>query len=315
MLQRLRRAASRWKGRVREALVDPYEPMWIDGPDAASRLSRLAERAPEVGHALRQLTETGLARLPGNVPAEQCDALVTDFSRYCAEHAEHREFQDAHGLHDRLACLHTDSAPARRIGANPTVLRILEAAFERRPAIVGSLFFERGSEQDVHRDTPAFFTVPLNHFFGVWTALEDIAPESGRLVYFAGGHRAIADVPFRGTGLENMERYFSDVSAACNRAGLPLVEVEVRKGDTVIWHPQLPHGGSAIRNPRLSRRSIVFHYAPLGVPWYGPEDFFGPGQPPAHRPIDYVRDAAVPYFNFGAPKFFHNRKQGNFGEI
>jgi phytanoyl-CoA hydroxylase len=313
VLDRVRRSSRKWASSVRGVFVDRFAPLWIDAPDAREALA--AKRFdPATRTALEQLIDTGLARLPGNVAVRECDALVEDFARYCAAHPEHREFQDANGLHDRLACFHMSSEAAREVGTNANTLKVLEAAFDATPAIVGSLYFERGSEQDVHRDTPAFFTVPLNHFFGVWTALEDIRPDSGKLVYYAGGHRAIADRPFVGSGMQNMERYFSDITEACKRAGLPLVEVEAKKGDTFIWHPQLPHGGSAIRNPALSRRSIVFHYAPVGVPCYGAEAFFSPAPPKARAPIDYVPNAAIPYFNQGAPRFFVNRKQGNFRE-
>jgi len=287
--------------------------MWIDRPDAQIALEAKSMDAVTEG-ALKQLMETGLALLPGNVPAEQCDAVLEDFKRYCDEHPEHRKYQDDNGLHDRLACFHMSSAAALTVGTNRTTLKILEAAFEKTAVIVGSLFFERGSEQDVHRDTPAFFTVPLNHFFGVWTALEDIRQESGRLIYYSRGHRAIADQPFIGSGITNMERYFSEVVAACQRAGFPLVEVNAKKGDTVIWHPQLPHGGSAIKNRSLSRKSIVFHYAPVQVPCYGADAFFAAIPPKARIPMDYVPGKPTPYFNQGQPRFFVNRKEGNFDE-
>jgi len=313
MFDRVRRSSRQIASRVGGAFVDRYAPMWIDRPEARAALeSRRLD--PVTRAALGQLMEDGLARLPGNVPAEQCDAVLRDFARYCEGHPEHRKYQDEYGLHDRLACFHMKAASALAIGANPNTLRILEAAFDKPAAIVGSLFFERGSEQDIHRDTPAFFTVPLNHFFGVWTALEDIRPESGQLMYYVRGHRAIADRPFVGSGIANMERYFADVSAACRRAGCELVEVTAKKGDTFIWHPQLPHGGSAIRDRRLSRRSMVFHYVPLNVPCYGAEAFFGETPPRARVPLDYVAGSPTPCLNQGEPRFFFNRKEGNFDE-
>jgi phytanoyl-CoA hydroxylase len=40
------------------------------------------------------------------------------------------------------------------------------------------------------------------------------------------------------------------------------------KGDTAIWHPQTPHGGTEIRDLTRTRHSIVMHTTPAGVPLY-----------------------------------------------
>jgi ectoine hydroxylase-related dioxygenase (phytanoyl-CoA dioxygenase family) len=36
------------------------------------------------------------------------------------------------------------------------------------------------------------------------------------------------------------------------------------KGDVLIWHGMLIHGGDTIRNPCLTRKSYVCHYIPPG---------------------------------------------------
>jgi ectoine hydroxylase-related dioxygenase (phytanoyl-CoA dioxygenase family) len=33
-----------------------------------------------------------------------------------------------------------------------------------------------------------------------------------------------------------------------------------KKGDVFIWHAQLLHGGSPIKNPQITRKSLVSHY-------------------------------------------------------
>lgn len=66
------------------------------------------------------------------------------------------------------------SEAEKRICSNKGTAEILQAAFTSEFTVVGSLFFEKGSMQSIYRDTPAFFTNPLNHYFGVWNALEDI---------------------------------------------------------------------------------------------------------------------------------------------
>jgi ectoine hydroxylase-related dioxygenase (phytanoyl-CoA dioxygenase family) len=39
----------------------------------------------------------------------------------------------------------------------------------------------------------------------------------------------------------------------------------IKKGDAVIWHPGLMHGGSPATKPGATRYSSVFHFAPTGV--------------------------------------------------
>ena len=38
-----------------------------------------------------------------------------------------------------------------------------------------------------------------------------------------------------------------------------------KKGDVLVWHGNLSHEGTAIRNPDLTRKSYVTHYTSLGA--------------------------------------------------
>ncbi len=288
------------------------EPMWfLRDPDPLP----CADLAPAVRTALADLREHGVAVLPGNMPHDACDALVADFEAYCRSDPDSANYRDEHSLHERLACLHLASAAARRVAFDPSVLAIMSAAFRSPPLVVGSLFFEKGSTQDVHRDTPAFFTNPLNHFFGVWTALEDVRPGAGPLSYYRGGHRVAPDETLYGNAAIDSRTYFRTVVDACRAAGLELVELYPKKGDTVIWHPQLPHGGAPITRAGASRRSLVVHYIPDGVPIHGADTFFDPAKPVArsanYRKVRFQEGEAIDQVR---PRFFHNRYEGNFDE-
>ena len=37
-------------------------------------------------------------------------------------------------------------------------------------------------------------------------------------------------------------------------------QLEVKKGDVLIWHANVLHGGEKMTNPDSSRKSMVFHY-------------------------------------------------------
>ncbi len=215
-----------------------------------------------------------LAILPGHIASQDCDAVIHDFLAYCEAHPESAEYRDEFQLHERLACLHNSAESTLRVVTDPATLAILDAAFSGPSMVVGSLFFEKGSTQSIHRDTPAFFTNPLNHYLGVWRALEDVHEGSGPLIYFEKGHLVARDAEIFQKRDITERNYFSFVKDSCIKAGLREVAFYPKKGDTVIWHPELPHGGAAIAKPGTARRSLVAHYAPEGIPIYPPSAFF-----------------------------------------
>jgi ectoine hydroxylase-related dioxygenase (phytanoyl-CoA dioxygenase family) len=179
---------------------------------------------------------------------------------------------------------------------DPQVGDLLDAAFGYPAVVYSSLIFVKGTEQDVHRDSPYFATSPEGFFFGVWFALEDIHPDSGPLRYYRGGHRVPADRS------GSVEGYGDSVEAACRAQGLELAVLPpVQKGDVVLWHPDLPHGGSPIADPDRTRKSMVVHYKAGTAPLHGVEVFFGhePAGPGTHDHVEHggrwVVDQGAPW--------------------
>ena len=146
-----------------------------------------------VSKALLDIKENGFTIIKNNLTDEECDAVIKDFDEFTSSQIDSEKYRDDHGLHERLCNLHLVSKAARRICFNKNVSDIIHAAFLEKFILVGSLFFEKGSAQSIHRDTPAFFTNPLNHFLGIWNALEDIKPGSGPLIYYPKGHKILED--------------------------------------------------------------------------------------------------------------------------
>jgi len=299
----------------RLAGVQTGRGLWIDGADAERTLARM-DVSETVRTALFDLITRGVACLKANVHPNLIDEVLKDFARYCRASEVSADYRDEFGLHERLCNLQLESTAARRIALNSTTIEVLTRAFGKEPVVVGSLLFEKGSQQSVHRDGPAFFTWPTGQFFGVWNALEDIAPDAGPLIYYEGGHRAISDKDLRRAGAANEATYFRRVIEDCEKRHLVMREVLLQRGDTLIWHSQLPHGGSKISNPARSRKSLVFHYIPLGTPIFGPTEFFGPGAPKARGPNYSVLELdGGKFLNQGSPRFFHNYVEGNFHEV
>ncbi len=49
------------------------------------------------------------------------------------------------------------------------------------------------------------------------------------------------------------------------------MKFRARKGDVVIWHADLVHGGSPVTREGSSRNSLVTHFSPVDVDpeWFG----------------------------------------------
>ena len=82
----------------------------------------------------------------------------------------------------------------------------------------------------------------------------------------------------------------------------------MNKGDTIIWHPQAPHGGAEILDLKRTRYSLVMHTTPLGVPVYHHNVFFYPSRPASDKaPWQYVEQSGRRYADFRDVSFGHQR--------
>ena len=288
-----------------------FDPLWIDEASAETQLDRLDE--DWMRRAAAALRDDGVAVLPGLVEPALCATLCDEFRRYArASSAAAAPYRDDRGFHERLASFHMVSPTAQTIAQNERLVRLLAVLLGEQPSIVSSLFFEKGSTQAIHRDTPWFFTNPLNHYFGVWTALEDVHPEAGPLTYFKGGHKVAPDRQLRDQRVPR-DGYFARIVEACVAAGLERVELCPRRGDVVIWHPQLPHGGAVRRDPARTRCSMVVHYKAASAPIMGVAEFFSDQRRTPRFPSQpTIRLERLVAIDQGAPRFFHNELQGNF---
>jgi len=275
----------------------PTSGLWLDLPDAEERIAaaNVDEECRRVAQAIRR---DGLAVLRGVHARELCRQVIEDYERYATENRDYvLQNLDALGREKRLVNFHLWSDAASRIGTAPRLMRCLDFVFGREAAVYTSLTFKYGTQQPAHRDTPHFATWPANLFVGVWTALEDISPDAGPLFYHPGSHRFPVDPhPFLAQACERLphgtreqqlrlalDLYNGEIIRRAPAAAAP-VTLELAAGDSVIWHPDLPHGGLGARDPSHTRWSIVFHCSPADVQVHQHDRFFshqGQEPPPA----------------------------------
>jgi len=213
--------------------------------------------------------ETGLIRIPNAVPAALCDRAVVEYADFEQLRSDTGcVIRDEKERNYRVANLHLRSDAMREVGLSPTFHEYASRFFGASSTVYTSLYFKHGSQQDPHIDTPFFWTRPFNLFVGVWVALEDVRADAGPLVYYPGSHRLFAtEQELRAVYCEadnDVQKMFKLMQAKVEAQCKPET-VLIKKGDAVIWHPGLMHGGTPASTPGITRHSGVFHFAPLGV--------------------------------------------------
>ena len=275
-------------------IAGPYsgEKMWLDDEISyPAAIESIADaRLKSIAASFHR---DGFVHLPGVIP----DAVIEDakraYAEWCAGADQAQLAIRADGRNPRIVNLHSSRDEiARLFTRSPAVLEVADMLFGYRTSVYTSLTFQYGTEQPLHRDTPVFRTEPEEFYFGIWFALEDANEENGALRALKGGHRGgridpyafaaerLSDINQQNPGGDPLWSPYQDaVTALCRQEGCELVQIPAKRGDVVIWHPQLPHGGSPIADKTKTRLSVVFHVVPEGVPVYQADVFFNPARP------------------------------------
>jgi phytanoyl-CoA hydroxylase len=244
---------------------------------------------------LLSFLEDGYLVVEQSVSAAVVDNAVTAFYNWKERNASKMlpEFYKYNGLLERVMTIHSAIPEFKALFAENTSLSYQDFLFPQETVLLTSLFFEVGSEQDIHRDEPLFWTQPAHYYFGTWLALEDTDASNGPLIVIPGSHKInpnlINRLKIANQKYDDLkkidpadsflwENYQKEIQNLCEANGLSKKEVHVKKGDTIIWHPLLAHGGAAVKDQHRTRLSFVMHTIPYEVPVFGTNIFFNPGE-------------------------------------
>ena len=163
----------------------------------------------------------------------------------------------------KLNDLYLESDVIRQTVLEERLAGVLEEVLEGPPLVCNSLNLEFGSQQRDHTDS-LYMTAPVGLYLAAsWIALEDGSPDSGPLRYYAGSHKIPPYLFSTGaiTAVDaEMPRYYEYMQRELARREIKAETFVPKIGDVFIWHSQLYHGGEPIKNPSLTRRSLVTHY-------------------------------------------------------
>lgn len=174
------------------------------------------------------------------------------------------------GKHIKIMDFHNSSVAGKKIMLDNSIVTFLEAVFGERVVAMQSLLFKWGSQQATHQDFAYVVSENPSHLAASWVALEDVHIDSGPLYYYPGSHTNkkfdFGNGMFYNHESEHDPNDFARyIEANCERMGQKRETLLIKKGDVLIWHAALAHGGDAIRNAALTRKSFVSHYSSINA--------------------------------------------------
>lgn len=258
--------------------------LWLDRPDAPEEIARRRAQgeitAEEATH-LETFWRDGYFVFSLDVDDGLFDAIDRDVDRLWAEQPPWvayayqsllTRFSGGDGERrrpaSRIADLHEFSTPALELYLHRQLFRYVELILGEPALATQSLYFQWGSQQALHRDPIHVRMKPPWHLVAAWIALEDVQPGCGELRYVPGSHRLpYYELEPGRYAFDHRKDTEEQVLAGqqwdldrCAERGLEPVPLHCRRGECLVWHHSLLHGGSYPSGEGLTRKSFVVHY-------------------------------------------------------
>ncbi len=226
------------------------------------RLPSFQALGSEAQKALRGFNDTGYAILPGGLAPE----LVEEVNDEIEKLRNDGTLDFRYGTKLMFAIHHSERL--REIISTLDILPLLDVLLDGKARLFQSINFIKGSQQRSHSDSIHMTTHPLGGLIGVWIALEDISAGSGPLHYYPGSHKLPyvlgPDFPHQGSALligpETNKLYEDRIEELIAEEQLEKEVFLAKKGDILLWHANLLHGGEPHTDDERTRKSMVLHY-------------------------------------------------------
>ena len=259
---------------------------WLDQPDAEARIAeRLAsgEITAQEAELCRKWSRDGYVILEGFYSQELMDETWGAYEAAIASGQvnppPHPVFYEGDPLPGRVQNVHTLVPAMDRMFHEPRVNRVVSVLLGAKSMPLQTIIGHKATEQKEHSDSIHMTTYPNGYVAATWLAYEDIGPDCGPLVYYPGSHKLpyllsedlgiVAAQDYAGYGT----LYEPAIQRLIAENGLKPAYFTAKKGDLLIWHANLLHGGSWRHDYKLSRKALVCHYMVEGVISY--HDLFG----------------------------------------
>jgi phytanoyl-CoA hydroxylase len=220
------------------------------------------QASASVQEGLLSFEKNGFAVLPGWVQEQTIESINQEIDFKLSTGA--LKFKNK----NKIMFAYRQMPLLRQMGEEAHLLELLGALMGGEVKLFQSINFLTGSEQKSHSDSIHMTTHPLGGLLGVWIALEDITEENGPLHYYPGSHKLPyylnADYGNEGSawwlGPKDYSEYEKMLASKLEENNIQKQLFKAQKGDLLIWHANLIHGGEPHTNKQLTRKSVVFHY-------------------------------------------------------
>lgn len=244
---------------------DKTSRAWLDNGDAAvlaPQKEAFASFPADIQQGITNWSKNGYMILKNFLTVETCDAINNTID----------ELQQSGKLHftngNKLMFANKKSKFVSDVANDAGLKKILGFILDKEVVAFQTINFIQGSEQRAHSDSIHMTTYPLGYLIAVWIALEDVSADNGPLFYFPGSHQLpyLLNNDFNegSTALTLGKKDYSDyedvLDELVQKNNYERKEFHADKGDILIWHANLVHGGAPIAKPGSTRKSMVVHY-------------------------------------------------------
>lgn len=260
---------------IRKSVVSPVshsaisnpsaEKPWLDNDNASELLQKhpaFGEFTAEIQQQMLQWPENGYMILQGKFK-DIADKINAEVDRIIANKELDFDYTNS-----RVMNAWTRSEIISAAMNDKELKKVLSFLLGKEVIPFQTISFLKGSEQETHSDFIHMTTEPKGYLIAAWIALEDIGPEQGPLHYYPGSHK----LPYvLGDSFEHSSNawvvgddlygnFEKKIAEEVKASGIPKTIFHAKKGDVLIWHANLLHGGEEVTNKNSSRKSLVVHY-------------------------------------------------------
>ncbi|HXB94324.1 MAG TPA: phytanoyl-CoA dioxygenase family protein [Puia sp.] len=244
---------------------DKQSRAWLDIGDSrelAPASSGFGQLPADVRQPLLSWSEKGYLILNGLFSGQEADAIQREIDRLVARRRLHPTADN------KLLFANRVSREIGKVTLDSRLTGLLSFILGKNVVPFQTINFIHGSNQRAHSDSIHMTTYPLGYLIAVWIALEDTNEDNGPLFYYPGSHRLpyLLNEDFNEgatsltLGRKDYPDYEDRIEDLIHEKRLERAVFIAKKGDVLIWHANLIHGGMPVKDPSLTRKSMVIHY-------------------------------------------------------